>query len=252
MKIENVSDTLSVRNAQLAGSGFEGTGLASSRFQDVNLHGAAFTDVSLAAASFEDVNLHAAAFANVSLVAASFADVDLTNASITNANLAGTTIDSIPVSDLVRVYRSQAKLTPAAGRAGAVVYAKDLTRVQGFYHHVLGLGVERVESDHLVLGSASFELVIVRIPAHLAATIGSASAAHAGVETPVKLVFEVADLAAARATAHQHGGALYPAEREWDTGGCRVCDGLDPEGNVVQLRQRTSAAGRALPERPGR
>ncbi len=38
--------------------------------------------------------------------------------------------------------------------------------------------------------------------------------------------------------AHLHGGEVFPPEREWNFQGYRVCDGMDPEGNVVQFRQR--------------
>jgi hypothetical protein len=34
------------------------------------------------------------------------------------------------------------------------------------------------------------------------------------------------------------GGQVDPAEREWNDQGCLVCDGHDPEGNVVQFRQK--------------
>jgi hypothetical protein len=40
-------------------------------------------------------------------------------------------------------------------------------------------------------------------------------------------------LAAAR------GGRVLPVDREWEFAAHRVCDGVDPEGNVVQLRSRT-------------
>jgi len=34
------------------------------------------------------------------------------------------------------------------------------------------------------------------------------------------------------------GGVFNEAEKEWLFHGWRVCDGLDPEGNVFQVRER--------------
>jgi hypothetical protein len=35
------------------------------------------------------------------------------------------------------------------------------------------------------------------------------------------------------------GGAIEPADQEWEFNGVTVCDGLDPEGNVIQFREHT-------------
>jgi predicted enzyme related to lactoylglutathione lyase len=55
--------------------------------------------------------------------------------------------------------------------------------------------------------------------------------------TPVKLTFEVATIEALRPAVTAAGGQLDPAERAWEFRGQRHLDCLDPEGNVVQLRQ---------------
>jgi len=47
----------------------------------------------------------------------------------------------------------------------------------------------------------------------------------------------VDSLAAARARVAMLGGRLDPADREWSARGFRACDGVDPEGNVFQLRE---------------
>ena len=36
------------------------------------------------------------------------------------------------------------------------------------------------------------------------------------------------------------GGQLFAPKREWEARGFRACDGIDPEGNVIQLRQPAS------------
>lgn len=72
------------------------------------------------------------------------------------------------------------------------------------------------------------------IPAQFAETIELATPAEAREGTPIKLVFEADDLAAARAHLIAHGAVMFEP-RAW--GGC---DGLDPEGNVFQIVGRRS------------
>ena len=122
-------------------------------------------------------------------------------------------------------------------QAGAVLYAKDIARVEAFYRVVLGLDVAHAENDHVVLASPAFQLVIHRPAEQIAASIEIENPPRRRSETAIKLVFEVASLSQARAAAALNGGALLEPEREWDFQGYRVCDGLDPEGNVVQFRQ---------------
>ena len=126
---------------------------------------------------------------------------------------------------------------PFQSKPGAVLYAKDLARVQASYREVVGLELSRVESDHVVLGSPVFQLVALAIPAAIASSIEIESPPRRRTETPIKLFFPGKSPAEGRAVAALHGGALDPPAQEWKFQGCRVCDEQDPEGNVVQLRQ---------------
>lgn len=76
------------------------------------------------------------------------------------------------------------------------------------------------------------------IPPHRAADVVVAEPPLRREDTAIKLVFFVPSIAEARATAAMNGGALNPPEREWRFQHHLVCDGIDPEGNVIQLRQR--------------
>ncbi|HWH83741.1 MAG TPA: VOC family protein [Burkholderiaceae bacterium] len=125
--------------------------------------------------------------------------------------------------------------------AAAVLYAKDVAATRAFYEGVTGFKVASTAHDHVVLASPALELTIVQIPAAIAATIEIARPPVRRTETPIKLVFPVASLEAARAAAPRLGGELNPPEREWSFGPWRVCDGHDPEGNMFQLRQRAEA-----------
>jgi len=50
-------------------------------------------------------------------------------------------------------------------------------------------------------------------------------------------VFFVRSISRLREVAAAHGGALGAADREWSFEGDKVCDGIDPEGNVIQFRE---------------
>ena len=121
--------------------------------------------------------------------------------------------------------------------AGAIVYAKDIRRLAAFYAAVADLEIVHEVADHVVLESETHELVIVAIPAATAARIVIATPPARRENTAFKLSFAVPSLAEARAAAQAAGGELNPPEKEWDFQGLRVCDGCDPEGNVVQLRE---------------
>ena len=121
--------------------------------------------------------------------------------------------------------------------SGAVIYAKDIASVSRFYAEIAGLAVSHQESGFIVLESPGFQLVVVAIPAHIAAQVQVASPPERREDTAVKLIFLVPSIAAARSTAARLGGALNEAGREWQFQSYRVCDGNDPEGNVIQFRE---------------
>jgi predicted enzyme related to lactoylglutathione lyase len=121
--------------------------------------------------------------------------------------------------------------------AGAVVYAKDATRVAAFYAAVAGLREVQAEPDHVILEASQFQLVVLAVPSRIASSIHISSPPLRRQDTPIKLVFPVQSLPAARAVAQSLGGELNPEEAEWEFQGSRVCDGHDPEGNVFQVRQ---------------
>jgi predicted enzyme related to lactoylglutathione lyase len=122
--------------------------------------------------------------------------------------------------------------------SGAVVFAKDIQRLAAFYEGLCGLAVVHAEGDHIVLESGAVQIVVHAIPQRIARAITLTQPPVVREETPIKLFFAVPDLAQARLRAVALGGRIAPAAREWQARGCRACDGHDPEGNVIQLRQR--------------
>lgn len=125
-----------------------------------------------------------------------------------------------------------------APSAGAVIYAHSLPVLSAFYEGLFGLAVTERATDHVLLTSPALRLVIVAIPAHIAATFTIDSPPQLREEAAVKLVFGVDSIASVRERARAHGGRVLAPEREWEFDGYRVCDGNDPEGNVLQLRER--------------
>ena len=121
--------------------------------------------------------------------------------------------------------------------AGAIVYAKDIARLSQFYAAVAGLEIVHEAADHVVLESETHELVVVAIPAATAARIVISTPPARREDTALKLSFLVDSLAEARSAARAAGGDLNPPDKEWDFQGLRVCDGCDPEGNMIQLRE---------------
>jgi predicted enzyme related to lactoylglutathione lyase len=123
-----------------------------------------------------------------------------------------------------------------SGLIGAVLYAKDLQRLVKFYSAVADLELRTMREGYAVLGRKAPELVIVRAPKRIADTMQIESPPARREDTPIKLVFAVVDLSAARQRAAERGGVVDPTGREWEFDGAKVCDGHDPEGNVFQLR----------------
>jgi predicted enzyme related to lactoylglutathione lyase len=120
----------------------------------------------------------------------------------------------------------------------AVLYAKHLARLTAFYQAVLGLAVVGEPApDHVLLAAPGVALTLVAIPAAWADGIVLTDPPQRREDTPIKLSFAVPSLDDARSLAPTVGGQLASAEHTWRWGDWLVCDGTDPEGNVLQLRE---------------
>jgi hypothetical protein len=71
----------------------------------------------------------------------------------------------------------------------------------------------------------------------IASTIHIADPPVRRAQALVKLVFDVASISAVRRAVLNLRGGIDPTESEWVFQGHRVCDGHDPEGNVVQFQE---------------
>jgi predicted enzyme related to lactoylglutathione lyase len=137
-------------------------------------------------------------------------------------------------------------------KSGAVVFAKDPQRVARFYEVLAGLEITHSGKEIIVLESPGQQLMVHPIPAKLARTIDITAPPKRRMNAAVKLVFAVTSIAEARARAPALGGELDPAANMFEARGFRACDGHDPEGNVIQVREEAGAAATAASRRTTR
>jgi predicted enzyme related to lactoylglutathione lyase len=119
-----------------------------------------------------------------------------------------------------------------------VIYTVDITRVSDFYAATMHVEDLRREADHVVLETPGAQLVVLAVPASVAQDIVITSPPGRRTETPVNVGFPVESIAASRATAGRLGAQIDSPPHGWQFEGYTVCDGHDPEGNVLQLRER--------------
>jgi predicted enzyme related to lactoylglutathione lyase len=126
----------------------------------------------------------------------------------------------------------------ANSQQGLAVFAKNKRRVSAFYQQTLELEAEESETSHDLLRGHGCEVVVHAIPRKYAADIKIAKPPAPREDTPFKPTFVVRDLEVVRVAAVKTGGYLKPIEKAWHFRGCAVLDGWDPEGNIVQFKQR--------------
>jgi predicted enzyme related to lactoylglutathione lyase len=120
--------------------------------------------------------------------------------------------------------------------ARIALYVVDPPTAATFYERVAGLRSEVVDG-YVVLRSSAYELVLVPAATDDADAAPAAEPPTAREDVPVKLGFVVPSIAVARAEATRVGGRVKDESAEWEWQGRRHCDGVDPEGTVVQLQE---------------
>lgn len=126
----------------------------------------------------------------------------------------------------------------APARAGVFVYARDLPRLAAFYAAVLGMREVHATEDMAILASPDLQLLVHRIPAPIAAGIRIETPPLPREDAAYKFFATVPSLVDAGTTAASLGGALF--DERWQGPGFIVCNAMDPEGNIFQLRQATA------------
>jgi catechol 2,3-dioxygenase-like lactoylglutathione lyase family enzyme len=129
---------------------------------------------------------------------------------------------------------------PAAVGSGTLIYAKDLALLASFYRVLLSMSEVHASDELVVLRShdgrsPQCELIVHRIPEHIAETIVVASPPVLREDTAIKPFFAVASFAEAAAHATSMGGGVFGPQYEGP--GFRITNAYDPEGNIIQLRE---------------
>jgi predicted enzyme related to lactoylglutathione lyase len=120
-------------------------------------------------------------------------------------------------------------------KAAAVLYVKHLDRMCSFYQQCFGLEAASTAEDYCVLESGVWTLSLVVVPDEIAITIHISEPLRRRDDAPIKLALAVPDIEDLRCIAAGLGGEVDPRNTQWDFQGFRRCDGVDPEGNVIQL-----------------
>lgn len=118
-----------------------------------------------------------------------------------------------------------------------VVFVADVRRVAAFYRELASMRVVLEDAAHTVLEIEGFQLVVHGLSGEPHVLPGEGGRVPVRQDSYVKVCLPVEGLAAARSRAAAHGGAIKSPEHEWEGRGFRACDGHDPEGNVIQVRE---------------
>lgn len=109
-----------------------------------------------------------------------------------------------------------------------------------FYADLLRLPIVERSAGVALLDAGGCQLLLHAIPAAIAETIEIADPPEPREDTPIKLAFFTPDLAATRDYLVSRGARFDPVRT---FGALSVCDGTDPEGNVLQLSSRPPPGG---------
>lgn len=127
---------------------------------------------------------------------------------------------------------------PGPARAGLFVYAKDTERLARFYEAVGGFQRLHASPELIVLESSDIQLLVHAIPEPIAQGIVVTSPPQRREDTALKFFFTAPSIAQAQEVAEREGGVVF--DERWEGPGFVVCNAMDPEGNVFQLREESA------------
>ena len=122
-------------------------------------------------------------------------------------------------------------------KPSSVIFAKDLEKMANFYQALFSMQNIFQDDIHILLDSDGFQVVIHSMPDAIAQTIAVTEPPELRQQMPVKLCLPVKSIAAARESAASLGGGIKSITEEWKSHKFIACDGFDPEGNLIQVRE---------------
>ena len=127
-------------------------------------------------------------------------------------------------------------MSPTPGPA-VVVFVADVERVSAFYREVASMQVLVQDDSHCVLAIEGFQVTVHALRGEPAVKTLAHGEVPVRQDSYLKLCLPVPSIASARIVAERYGGAIKASDFEWGARGFRACDGYDPEGNVIQVRE---------------
>ena len=135
---------------------------------------------------------------------------------------------------------SRVKMVTSLPNVSAVVFVGDVRRMTEFYRVLAAMDVLHADDEYAVLQLAEFQLVIHALRG---APKAGTAAFSLREDSYIKICLPVDSVDAARSRAASLGGKIKPKSNEFEARGFRACDGNDPEGNVIQVRESACSAG---------
>jgi len=118
-----------------------------------------------------------------------------------------------------------------------VLFAIELPRLRKFYVEALGFSVTEEDETYALLMLKNFELLLQQAPESVTSQIQLSQPAVPRSSTPIKPVFTLSGvMSEIRQQVVDAGGTFKEAASEWHFRENRVCDGVDAEGNIFQIR----------------
>lgn len=124
-----------------------------------------------------------------------------------------------------------------SSNVSAVLFAKDLKKVAEFYTQALGMTHGFSDEHHWALKGYGFDLIVHRIPKHVAGEITIQQPPERRVWGAIRLDFAVQSIEDSRIIARSLGGEVDDAPPEWAESKADFFLGYDPEGNVIGVSQ---------------
>jgi hypothetical protein len=109
-----------------------------------------------------------------------------------------------------------------------------------FYQELASMTLVTGDESYTVLEVQGFQLVIHALRGEPEVVAEPTGQIPVRADSYIKVCLPVESIAEARNTAHALGGSIKPSTAEWESRGFRACDGHDPEGNVLQVRESAS------------
>lgn len=123
-------------------------------------------------------------------------------------------------------------------RAGLFIYAKEVERLARFYQSLLGMTRAHATAELVILRSPDLQVAIHPLPTAVAARVEISVPPVPRDSAAYKFFHTVPSLARAAEVAASLGGEVLP--EQWRGPGFVVCNAVDPEGNIFQVREGTS------------